>query len=165
MNRILIILGLMAVVIVGGFAVFRTNGQTEAVTEEAAAQAPTDPLDSPSPTEPPSATTLPDPTDEPTAAAPVDGNPTPPEYANESPPRGVSNEFSTDFTRHTISYGEVLSGGPPKDGIPAVDSPSFVSVSEADAWLRPEEPVIFLQVGGEGRAYPIQISHVARDCE
>ncbi len=76
---------------------------------------------------------------------------------NEQPPSGASSEFSTDFGIHSVPYGEILSGGPPKDGIPAIDAPKFVSVEEADAWLEDREPVIFLQVGETARAYPIQI--------
>jgi thiol-disulfide isomerase/thioredoxin len=56
-----------------------------------------------------------------------------------------------------VPYREILSGGPPKDGIPAIDEPQVVSVDEADAWLQPQEPVILVQVGDEARAYPIQI--------
>ena len=66
-------------------------------------------------------------------------------------------EFTTDFTRHTVDYSEILSGGPPKDGIPAVDQPRFVSVEEANSWLQPQEPVVLLQVGDDARAYPLQI--------
>ena len=76
---------------------------------------------------------------------------------NEPPPAGASAEFKTDFSRHSVPYSEVLSGGPPKDGIPAIDKPRYVSVGEADGWLRPHEPVIFVQVGEDARAFPIQI--------
>lgn len=82
---------------------------------------------------------------------------TPPELQNQSPPLGATDSFSTDFNNHTVSYEEILSGGPPKDGIPAIDKPQFVSVDEADTWLEPQEPVILLSVSGESRAYPLQI--------
>lgn len=75
----------------------------------------------------------------------------------ESPPRNADNEFTTDFSKHSVLYGEILSGGPPKDGIPAIDEPKFVSVSEANDWLKDREPVVFVQVGDDARAYPIQI--------
>src|SRR5919108_1854486 len=76
---------------------------------------------------------------------------------DESPPARAQNEFKTDFSKHTVPYGEILSGGPPKDGIPALKDLQFVSVSEADAWLKPVEPVILVQVGDDAKAYPIQI--------
>ncbi len=75
----------------------------------------------------------------------------------EPAPARAQAEFSTDFSRHTVPFSEILSGGPPKDGIAAIDSPQFVSVSDADAWLEPQEPVILVEIGGDARAYPIQI--------
>lgn len=75
----------------------------------------------------------------------------------ESPPRGAENEFTTDFSKHSVPYSEILSGGPPKDGIPAIDEPKFNSVSEADEWLDDREPVVFVQLHDETKAYPIQI--------
>lgn len=77
--------------------------------------------------------------------------------ADESPPPGAQREFSTDFTKHRISFDEILSGGPPKDGIPALDEPKFISVQEADEWLKLVEPVILFKHGHEARAYPLQI--------
>lgn len=76
---------------------------------------------------------------------------------DEPPPRGAEREFSTDFSIHSVSYSEILSGGPPKDGIPAIDNPAFVSIEEADEWIDEVEPVVLFQLGGEVRAYPIQI--------
>lgn len=75
----------------------------------------------------------------------------------ESPPRGAENEFTTDFSKHSVPYSEILSGGPPKDGIPSIDEPQFIPANEADEWLRDREPVVFVQVGDDARAYPIQI--------
>ena len=75
----------------------------------------------------------------------------------EPAPFGADQQFSTDFSKHTVPYGEILSGGPGKDGIPAIDLPTFVSVEEADAWLQSQEPIILFEVGDEARAYPLQI--------
>lgn len=77
--------------------------------------------------------------------------------APETPPPGAESEFSTDFSRHTVPYDEIFSGGPPKDGIPAIDTPQFVTVAQADAWLQPREPVVLVQVDNDARAYPLQI--------
>ncbi|MFV2058848.1 MAG: DUF3179 domain-containing protein [Thiohalomonadales bacterium] len=63
----------------------------------------------------------------------------------------------TDFSKHNISLAEIFSGGPPKDGIPAIDKPLFISSAHADKWLREKEPVIVVEIHGEARAYPIQI--------
>ena len=82
---------------------------------------------------------------------------TPTLLPDEPPPARAESEFKTDFSKHSVPYSEILSGGPPKDGIPALKDPKFVSVSEADAWLKPVEPVILVQVEEDARAYPIQI--------
>ncbi len=63
----------------------------------------------------------------------------------------------TDFTNAIVDLGEIQSGGPPKDGIPAIDSPEFITVSEARSWLVDDEPVIVLQINHIVRAYPLQI--------
>lgn len=63
----------------------------------------------------------------------------------------------TDFSRRNVDLGEILSGGPPKDGIPAIDRPKFIDPLAARAWLGDAEPVIVLRAGGEARAYPLQI--------
>jgi hypothetical protein len=75
----------------------------------------------------------------------------------DEPPEGAEAEFATDFSRHSVPYSQVLSGGPPKDGIPAIDDARFVSVEDADSWLEPKEPIILFQIGDDIRAYPIQI--------
>jgi hypothetical protein len=62
----------------------------------------------------------------------------------------------TDFSRHSVAYDEIFSGGPPKDGIPAIDRPLFVPISEAKD-LAPHEPVISIQIGSEARAYPLRV--------
>lgn len=62
----------------------------------------------------------------------------------------------TDFSRHSVDYSEILSGGPPKDGIPAIDHPTFAPVSEAHG-LSPRAPVISVVIGGEAKAYPLRI--------
>lgn len=63
----------------------------------------------------------------------------------------------TDFSKATVKLEEIQSGGPPKDGIPAIDQPRFVSHREASRWLDAREPVIVLEHRGEARAYPLQI--------
>ncbi len=64
---------------------------------------------------------------------------------------------NTDFDITNIDLSEILSGGPPKDGIPAIDQPEFVNNEEAKEWLNPLEPVIAVYIGDAARAYPLQI--------
>lgn len=78
-----------------------------------------------------------------------------PVFAQVQFPQG---EFPlTDFERSSISIDEIMTGGPPRDGIPSIDDPTFVSISAASEWLDSREPVIALNHEGEARAYPIQI--------
>lgn len=65
--------------------------------------------------------------------------------------------WRTDLSKRSIDLSEIISGGPPKGGIPAIDRPAFVSVSDARSWLGEKEPVIAVEVEGQPRAYPLQI--------
>jgi hypothetical protein len=73
-----------------------------------------------------------------------------------SPPFSTSG-WTTDFTRRTIAWEEIISGGPPKDGIPAIDAPTFESVDAAASWLSERDPVILYKEGEDIRAYPLAI--------
>ena len=68
-----------------------------------------------------------------------------------------SEAWATDTSRRAIDLAELQAGGPPKDGIPAIDEPRFVSTEEAADWLAPQEPVVLLVLNGEAKAYPLQI--------
>ena len=65
--------------------------------------------------------------------------------------------WRTSTAKRSIELSELISGGPPKDGIPAIDRPNFISIAEAGKWLGGNEPVIALEVEGEVRAYLLQI--------
>lgn len=62
-----------------------------------------------------------------------------------------------NVTRHLIPPGEIQSGGPPKDGIPALTNPAFVPASEAGRLLRPSDIVLGVDFGGVAKAYPVRI--------
>ncbi len=68
-----------------------------------------------------------------------------------------SNEWRTDFSKHTVPLDEIVSGGPPKDGIPAIDRPRFTNVRTADDWIDGREPVMVVDHGGATHIYPIYI--------
>ena len=85
-----------------------------------------------------------------------------PAFAQSGPGAGgkgpdMLRQFNTDLSKRAIDLNELRTGGPPKDGIPSIDAPSFVSVDGARAWMEPQEPVIALQHGGEAKAYPLKI--------
>jgi hypothetical protein len=70
--------------------------------------------------------------------------------------------WQTDFSQHSVPLSEFQSGGPPRDGIPPIDNPRYVSPAEADTWLAPDEPVIAVALEQDdehvvARAYPLQI--------
>jgi hypothetical protein len=64
---------------------------------------------------------------------------------------------NTDFDKRSVEMSEIMSGGPPKDGIPSIDNPRFLSVEKATAEVNPREPVVAVALGGEARAYPLSI--------
>src|SRR5262249_46852934 len=65
--------------------------------------------------------------------------------------------WKTDFSRHSVPLSEISPGGPPRDGSPPPDHPKLESIPQADGWLNPAEPVIALELGGDARAYPLQV--------
>jgi hypothetical protein len=66
-------------------------------------------------------------------------------------------QWATDFSKHTVPMEEIVPGGPPKDGIPAIDNPRFESIQAGEAWLKDPEPVVFFENRGVARAYPYRI--------
>lgn len=89
-------------------------------------------------------------------------NNTPNRAQNESDcptPRIPYSEFwtLTDFCKTAVPIGEIISGGPPPDGIPPIDNPSFESIELASAWLQPQSPVLVFAHNGIARAYPLAI--------
>ncbi len=59
--------------------------------------------------------------------------------------------------KYLVDPRKILSGGPPKDGIPSIDHPKFVSVSEADRWIGDNELILAIIYEGVKRVYPFQI--------
>ncbi|GAB3518952.1 DUF3179 domain-containing protein [Photobacterium alginatilyticum] len=64
------------------------------------------------------------------------------------------NGFTLD--RLTVPVEQILSGGPGKDGIPAIIKPNFVDASKA-RFLKGHDIVLGLTMNGKSRAYPIKI--------
>ena len=66
--------------------------------------------------------------------------------------------FTTEAgLRYIVHPSMIVSGGPPKDGIPSIDNPSFVSLEEADQWIEDNELVLALIYNGVTRVYPLQV--------
>ncbi len=66
------------------------------------------------------------------------------------------NEWpNTDFSKTSVNFVEIMSGGPPKDGIPALSSVEVIPVS--DVTIPENEPVMTVEIDGAvPRAYPIR---------
>jgi len=71
--------------------------------------------------------------------------------------KNITRDWNTNWNKHTIEYSELLSGGPPRDGIPPIDSPKFIKASDAKSWIKDNEPVVFVKIGLHVKAYPIQV--------
>ena len=66
-------------------------------------------------------------------------------------------DWQTNFDKKIIGFDELMSGGPTKDGIPAIFKPKFETQEQAGEWLDDKEPVIGLEINGEAKAYPLSI--------
>ncbi len=63
----------------------------------------------------------------------------------------------TEGVKHNVPLEEIISGGPPKDGIPSIDEPKFISILQANEWLNDNEPGVAFSRGSTHRFYPYQI--------
>ena len=76
--------------------------------------------------------------------------------AAEVPERWKRAWPQTDFSRIEVDPAEIFSGGPPKDGIPAITGPEMIAAGEEDG-LDAREPVMVLELDGQpARAYPVR---------
>lgn len=73
-------------------------------------------------------------------------------------PRSWRHEWpDTDFDKSTVrDWSEIMSGGPPKDGIPAITDPRYRKAA-SEQRIAGTEPVITLEIPGtQARAYPVR---------
>lgn len=61
-----------------------------------------------------------------------------------------------DFSRTTIPLDQIMGGGPPRDGIPALTSPKFVAGKDV-RFVQPDEQVLGVVLNGVAKAYPTRI--------
>lgn len=75
----------------------------------------------------------------------------------------IDREIKTasDGTKYIVNPNKIKRGiggiGDPRDAIPSIDNPKYVSVAEADKWIQDNELVLALQYKGVKRVYPLQI--------
>lgn len=67
---------------------------------------------------------------------------------------GSDNGF--DLSNSIIPRAEILHGGPPRDGIPALSNPKLVA-PDSVSFLEPGDRVVGITLNGEARAYPVAI--------
>jgi len=72
-------------------------------------------------------------------------------------PSALDDPLADEFPDPLVPVSEIISGGPPPDGIPPLDDPVFADVAEATDLLEPEESVVALVVDGDARAYPARV--------
>ncbi len=75
---------------------------------------------------------------------------------SEDVPSALEDPADEAFAPPLIDLDDLVSGGPPPDGIPPIDQPRFEAVDEV-AWLSDSDPVLSLTVDGETRGYPVAI--------
>jgi hypothetical protein len=56
-----------------------------------------------------------------------------------------------------VPIDEIISGGPPPDGIPPLDAPVFIDAASAVGQLEGAESVVALEINGDARAYPVRV--------
>ena len=69
----------------------------------------------------------------------------------------INSANAEEEVKHIVPLDQIVSGGPPPDGIPSIDNPKFISVQQADKSLEDSELVLGLNINGDTRAYPLQI--------
>ncbi len=77
--------------------------------------------------------------------------------ASDVPRSWLAEWPATDFSEAAVDLDAIMSGGPPKDGIPAIDDPAFGPVEAVAGNLAATEPVISVAVAGDARAYPLRV--------
>ena len=73
----------------------------------------------------------------------------------------MEEEMGIQITSRGVKYlvdpNKIISGGPPKDGIPSIDNPKYVTLQEADQWIEDNELVLGIIYKNVTRVYPLQI--------
>ncbi len=64
---------------------------------------------------------------------------------------------ASEEVKYIVDPDKIVGGGPPKDGIPSIDNPKYVSLEEADQWIEDNELVLGITYKGIKRVYPLQI--------
>ncbi|HSJ28728.1 MAG TPA: DUF3179 domain-containing protein, partial [Acidimicrobiia bacterium] len=72
-------------------------------------------------------------------------------------PSALDDMNDPSFPPPLLDTTEIIAGGPPPDGIPAIDEPNFRPVDGAGPSLQDHDGVIAVEINGDARAYPVDI--------
>ena len=76
-------------------------------------------------------------------------------------PKILKNNF--DLSSSLIPVSEIHQGGPPRDGIPAIESPKYLPISGVD-YLKENNLVLGMEMNGIARAWPHSDFDLTRNC-
>ena len=71
-------------------------------------------------------------------------------------PSALIQMNSDQFPDPLVDLNQIFSGGPPPDGIPPIERPTFFDVADQIDLLPLEEAVVALEINGDARAYPVR---------
>ncbi len=74
----------------------------------------------------------------------------------QPPSPSVTASSGVETPKPLVPLEKIVSGGPPKDGIPSIDDPKFVRAADA-SFMQDGDIVIGLSHGGVTKAYPLKI--------
>jgi hypothetical protein len=74
-----------------------------------------------------------------------------------SGPSALTDPLSEEFPPSLVPIDEIISGGPPPDGIPSLDAPVFIDVAGVCDQLEGAESVVAVEINGDARAYPVRV--------
>jgi len=66
------------------------------------------------------------------------------------------NNKGFDLSNITVPLEFVKDGGPPRDGIPSIDDPEFMNISDVN-FLKEEDRILGVYFNGISKVYPVQI--------
>ena len=99
---------------------------------------------------------VPEPAAAPTTSSTVVNAEVPATGVLPSGPSALDTMLSDEFPEPLIDPDEVISGGPPPDGIPPIDDPAFLDVVDNLELLPANEPVVVVEINGDAKAYPVR---------
>ena len=71
-------------------------------------------------------------------------------------PSSLQRQFDTDFSNSSLdNFSEVISGGPPKDGIPAISNPKFELITTTS--IADNVQAIYVNIDDQEKVYPYNI--------